>query len=64
MSRLLIVDDEEKIRQLLRKYAEFDGHQVDFDQMIARLGSYREQEKIAAAGCNLHAEAVKKGLQE
>ncbi|NCA99912.1 MAG: response regulator transcription factor [Clostridia bacterium] len=28
MSRLLIVDDEEKIRQLLRKYAEFDGHQV------------------------------------
>ncbi|NCB00365.1 MAG: DNA-binding response regulator, partial [Clostridia bacterium] len=28
MSRLLIVDDEEKIRQLLRKYAQFDGHQV------------------------------------
>ena len=28
MSRLLIVDDEEKIRQMLRKYAEFDGHQV------------------------------------
>lgn len=28
MSRLLIVDDEEKIRLLLRKYAEFDGHQV------------------------------------
>jgi ferredoxin--NADP+ reductase len=43
---------------------EFDGHLVDFDQMIQRLGSYREQEKIAAEGCNLHDEAVKKGLQE
>lgn len=43
---------------------EFDGHLVEFDQMIQRLGSYREQEKLAAAGCNLHAEAVKKGLQE
>ena len=42
---------------------EFDGHQVDFDQMIQRLGSYRVQEKIAAAGCNLHAEAVQKGLK-
>ena len=43
---------------------EFDGHLVDFDQMIQRLGSYREQEKLAAAGCNLHAEAVNKGLKE
>ena len=43
---------------------EFDGHQVEFDQMIQRLGSYREQEKIAAAGCNLRAEAVSKGLKE
>lgn len=43
---------------------EFDGHQVDFDQMMARLGSYREQERIAATGCNLHDEAVKKGLKE
>ncbi|HAL92989.1 MAG TPA: sulfide/dihydroorotate dehydrogenase-like FAD/NAD-binding protein [Verrucomicrobia bacterium] len=43
---------------------EFDGHQVDFDQMMQRLGSYRHQEKLAAEGCNLHAEAVKKGLQE
>lgn len=43
---------------------EFDGHQVDFDQMMKRLGSYRTQEQIAAAGCNLHAEAVKKGLKE
>lgn len=43
---------------------EFDGHQVDFDQMIQRLGSYRKQEKLATEGCNLHAEAVKKGLRE
>ena len=43
---------------------EFDGHQVDFDQMIQRLGSYREQERLASAGCNLHAEAVRKGLAE
>jgi len=43
---------------------EFDGHLVEFDQMIQRLGSYREQEKIAAAGCNLHEAAVKKGLKE
>lgn len=43
---------------------EFDGHQVDFDQLIQRLGSYREQEQLAAEGCNLHDEAVKKGLKE
>ena len=43
---------------------EFDGHLVEFDQMIQRLGSDREPEKGAGAGCNLHAEAVKKGLQE
>ncbi len=43
---------------------EFDGHQVDFDQMIQRLGSYRAQEKLAAEGCNLHDEAVRKGLRE
>ena len=28
MYRLLVVDDEEKIRALIRKYAEFEGHQV------------------------------------
>ncbi|MGM9647774.1 MAG: response regulator transcription factor [Eubacteriales bacterium] len=28
MAKLLIVDDEEKIRTLIRKYAEFDGHTV------------------------------------
>lgn len=29
MSRILVVDDEEKIRSLLRKYAEFEGYSVD-----------------------------------
>lgn len=28
MHRLLIVDDEEMIRKLIRKYAEFEGHEV------------------------------------
>ena len=28
MYRLLVVDDEEMIRGLIRKYAEFEGHQV------------------------------------
>ena len=41
---------------------EFDGHQVDFDQMIARLGAFRAQEQIAREGCNLRAEALAKGL--
>ena len=28
MYHLLVVDDEAKIRMLIRKYAEFEGHQV------------------------------------
>lgn len=28
MHRILVVDDEEMIRKLIRKYAEFDGHEV------------------------------------
>ena len=28
MSKLLIVDDEEKIREVIREYAEFEGHQI------------------------------------
>ena len=28
MYRILVTDDEEKIRMLIRKYAEFEGHQV------------------------------------
>ncbi len=29
MSRILIVDDEEKIRSVIREYAEFEGYEVD-----------------------------------
>lgn len=29
MSRLLVVDDEEKIRIIIRKYAEFEGYEID-----------------------------------
>ncbi len=28
MYHLLVVDDEENIRKLIRKYAEFEGHRV------------------------------------
>ena len=28
MSRLLIVDDEERIRVILKKYAEFEGYEI------------------------------------
>ena len=27
-NRILVVDDEEKIRTIIRKYAEFEGYQV------------------------------------
>ena len=43
---------------------DFDGHQVDFDLLVKRLGTYREQEKtamkhfLAEPGCHL-AEAVR-----
>ena len=29
MSRLLIVDDEERIRSMIRKYGEFEGHEIE-----------------------------------
>lgn len=28
MKRLLVVDDEEKIRLVIRKYAEFEGYEI------------------------------------
>ena len=28
MAKLLIVDDEEKIREVVREYAEFEGYEV------------------------------------
>ena len=43
---------------------EFDGHQVDFDQMMSRLGAFKAQERIADEHCRFHAEAVAKGLKE
>ena len=27
--KILVVDDEERIRQIIRKYAEFEGYQVE-----------------------------------
>ena len=32
---------------------EFDGHQVDFDNMLKRLGAYREQEERARRDCRI-----------
>ncbi|TVR32836.1 MAG: sulfide/dihydroorotate dehydrogenase-like FAD/NAD-binding protein [Spirochaetaceae bacterium] len=32
---------------------EFDGHQVDFDNMLKRLGAYREQEETARRDCRI-----------
>jgi ferredoxin/flavodoxin---NADP+ reductase len=42
---------------------EFDGHQVDFDNMMKRLGAYREQEDHAHNKCHLElaAEEQRKG---
>jgi ferredoxin--NADP+ reductase len=37
---------------------EFDGHLVDFDNMITRLGAYKSQEKKAHDQCHLEAEAA------
>jgi len=34
---------------------EFDGHQVDFDNMLRRLGAYKEQESVASEACKLDA---------
>ncbi len=40
---------------------EFDGHQVDFDNMIKRLQSYRAQEERAKHACLAEAQATAKG---
>ena len=29
MSKLLVVDDEERIRSMIRKYGEFEGHEIE-----------------------------------
>ena len=41
MARLLVVDDEEKIRLIIRKYAEMEGHQVTMEQSRTDYGSNR-----------------------
>ena len=33
MKRLLVVDDEEKIRLVIRKYAEFEGYEIEKQKM-------------------------------
>ena len=44
MYKLLVVDDEPKIREVIREYAEFNGYDVDFDEAMRRLGQYKEEE--------------------
>ena len=39
---------------------EFDGHKVDFDNMMARLNSYKDFEKQKDHECNLELEVAKK----
>jgi ferredoxin/flavodoxin---NADP+ reductase len=39
---------------------EFDGHQVDFDNMMSRLRAYKKQEDKAHEDCHLDAELKKK----
>ena len=52
MSRLLVVDDEPKIREVIKEYAEFNGHEVTeaTDGMSAvglcKLNDYKEIKKI------------------
>lgn len=43
---------------------EFDGHLVDYDQMMKRLGAFKTAERIADEKCRFHDEAVQKGLKE
>ena len=42
---------------------EFDGHQVDFDNMMKRLRAYKGHEDKAHHACHVDIEARKKGLQ-
>jgi ferredoxin--NADP+ reductase len=40
---------------------EFDGHKVDFDNMMKRLKAYRKQEEHAHHACHLEQAARQKG---
>ncbi len=42
---------------------EFDGHQVDFDNMMKRLRAYKGQEDKAHHACHVDLEARRKGLR-
>ena len=39
MYRILVVDDEENIREVIKEYAEFEGHQVS-EAMACRLSRW------------------------
>ena len=43
---------------------EFDGHKVDFDNMMLRLGSYKEQESLDHEQCHLELEIKERGLDK
>ena len=65
MYRILVVDDEAKIRLLIRKYAEFEGHEVteaENGMEAVRLVELRELPVIVgsnAAGRNFYDECAK-----
>ena len=39
MSKLLVVDDEYRIRQIIKKYAEFEGYEVE--EAVDGMQAYR-----------------------
>ena len=62
MYNILIVDDEEMIRKLIRKYAEFDGHKVDFAELMNRNSVYRGREAEVSEKHACRMEAMGKAL--
>lgn len=42
---------------------EFDGHLVDFDNLMKRLGAYKKQEDVAHEKCHLEMEIEKRNLK-
>ena len=53
MSKLLVVDDEPKIREVIREYAEFNGHEVTeaTDGMSAVGLTTRSEERRVGKEC-------------
>ena len=62
MYNILIVDDEEMIRKLIRKYAEFDGHKVDFAELMSRNVTYRDREAEVSETHTCRMDAMGKAL--